>query len=285
MPPSHPFETPIPLGPSIFGGTDGPTVCIFSAQDPAACPLPETGYVYECTEIAVTTTRWNFDGGTEGQRAVLKAAFSLLQQNMDLVEWSLCLAFDIAVPFNLRDLIANPHSIKLRFSNDVSFEHWWSAYVAGESTDTGGSGVSLCGACSLDGDQIAYACPWEISFCTDARYIQRWEGWCCATGQERLAMAIGAAALVYHELLHVTGVQAGHTERCRVEGEEDESCDRLYMAENTLEWALFTRFPIATLPECVDGGVSGSNLGRVPDNLFMAPCPEGLGADCGGSCP
>lgn len=100
-----------------------------------------------------------------------------------------------------------------------------------------------------------------------------------------MAMAIEAAALVYHELLHVTGVQVGHTERCEGKVEDYESCDRLYMAENTLAWALFTRFPIATLPECVDGGVSRSNLGRVADYLFMYPCPEGLATKCGGSCP
>jgi hypothetical protein len=93
-------------------------------------------------------------------------------------------------------------------------------------------------------------------------------------------MAIEAAALIFHELMHVTGVQIGHSEQC-----PDASCDQLYMADNTFAWALWTRFPIATLPDCFrDDGASTVNLGRVRDSLFMNPCSVSLVFDCGGSC-
>lgn len=57
-----------------------------------------------------------------------------------------------------------------------------------------------------------------------------------------MCIAIDAAALTFHELCHVVGLQVAH----------DEECNAIYMAEVALAWALHTRFPAAARQEGLD---------------------------------
>lgn len=252
------FETPADGG----GGSD----CIHVRS--VSCDKPMTQYSFDCPNIEVTTERWTFDGGTANQRAVVKAAYSLLQQNMDLVAWIVCMAFgDTHIP-NLKAVINTPSIVTVRFSDEVS--------------------STLCAACGGSPDTVyfpsaptsyvAFACPWLITFCSTDSLIKNWDKkWCCASAESRLCIVIDAAILIFHELCHVVGLQVGH----------DDECDAIYMAEAGLGWAMHTRFPRAGDSPCCEkyyNGTSTVNLEMVDDNVFMRPYDLNIAGELRDNC-
>lgn len=182
-------------------------------------------------------------------QGLLQAAWCMLRENTDLVRWICCMlrgdeTCDAILSLLSRD---SPFLVDIKCQDtDAGFCSDAKAYSSCNFAYTGGY-IAICTAQESQAARVAL--------------------WRCGTAAERLCAAINVAGTLFHERHHVACI--GHP--WFIFGDPD--CDRIYLGQSTLTWALLQRYPTAMLCKSCDeayGSSTSSHASGVRDSLFMS---------------
>lgn len=183
-------------------------------------------YASRDVPVAFIDERASAEGCEAELRGLVRAAWSLLQDNLDLVEWTRCWVFG-------RSSSGRPRLKCLERALDGS---------NGDVEITLRDGVSPF-------NEYAAADGWckrgIIIYHEQIFWRRRLSNWCCGPDDEtRLCMLISVASSMLHELVH-------YCCRARDVGEGQE-CHTSYLTQSVIEWALFHRYDVFGGGTCCD---------------------------------
>jgi len=207
--------------------------CGMSDED---CPVPSARRRLG-TDIqrGFVSVRQSYIGCSDSFTDVLNAAWILLNENTDLIEWVVCSVFG-------------------KSGACISAIASWSSFLP-PNVECSSREFGFWPPCPKF---VALTIWPHITFCStrplNGVYSNAFE---CGTDADRLCVAIDMAATLFHEFTHFCGLNPGDPAGV--------PCRPSYLAENTFKWALLNRYPAALDSECC-GGSYGNPLD--PD-LFL----------------
>lgn len=219
------------LAPPPDGGTcsdalRGDSTCNrLASDDQRALPDLEE-YGEREVPIQFIDKRDGVEGCDSQLESLIRAAWSMLQDNIDLVNWARCYVFGRK----------SSGQVKMSCLRDTilgSDEKIVKIYLqSGESLiDPGAAAEGWWG--------------WKIViFGEDSFWKRRLSYWCCSVSDKtKTCMAISVAALIFHELVHYCG-------RSKDSGKNVDNCEWSYLAQSVIHWALLNRYPAAGSGNC-----------------------------------
>lgn len=201
-------------------------------------------------------------GETDTERELIQAAWSLLEENIDLVRWAICLRYGATKAERVMD----------RLTNNIDGTWWVGLYVM----------------------DVAFGGPFFVppflptlppSRVSDALIIVRgsdfWQDllkmWTSGDLSSRSCAALDFAAGLAHELCHV-----GRYTMVDLEIDGDgitETCFTSFIIGNTVRWALFQRYPPALMGDsnCCGDKADASMFACGDTHAHFKGCAEGSG--------
>ena len=230
----------------------------------------------ELAEYAATDIPPSVRGETAMERELIQAAWALLQDNLDLVRWAICMRYGADKAERVMD----------RLTDHVDGTLWTGVYVAD---------VSFGGPFFVPPFIPTPFNPTHITRNSNALFIVRgsglWQGylekWSSGDLSSQSCVALDFAAGIAHELCHVARYNAVDLEFDDVPllgpkyGDGvDSRCFDSYIIGNSIRWALFQRYPPASMvdQDCCEDKAKDSMLAcGSTDADFGRTCQKGSG--------
>lgn len=202
----------------------------------ADCPVPSARRRLG-TDIqrSLVSVPQSYIGCSESFTDVLNAAWILLNENTDLIEWVVCSVFG-------------------KSGGCISAIASWSSFLP-PNVECSSREFGFWPPCP---EFVALTIWPHITFCSTKAVNEVYaNAFQCGTDADRLCVAIDMAATLFHEFTHFCGLNTGDL--------AGKACQTSYLAENSFKWALLNRYPAA-----LDSGCCGDNYGNPLDpDLFM----------------
>lgn len=212
---------------------------------------------------------------TTDEEELFTVAWCVLLDNWDIVEWVCCLVF-------------STDSDAADKTYDLLTRQWpWRSDISCPGLES--DGEMFTGRRDIFGGVITAAGALPNGEDPIASLVQMFA---CGNDVVRSCAIIQTAAVLFHELTHLTGL-VGEDPIEPGDASSGCGCFKSYLAGNTFMWAMLQRYPIAMNPnsgpeaindDCCRGPLGKDSSAEVDDELlFMQGCPIGP-SQCFPSC-
>lgn len=212
----------------------------------------------ELAAYAVSSIPPTIRGATETELEMIRAAWALLRENIDIVKWAICLRYGKTKADDIMDWL----------TDHVDGSRWTGVYVL--DTSIGGP---------------FFVPPRAVpSVIIVSRGSDLWQGyldyWTSGDPSTQACMALDFAAGLAHELCHVARYNIADVDAFEFDpGTDVTTCYTSFIIGNTVRWALFQRYPPGMMvnSNCCDRKADASQFGCGNTAAQFKSCTTGSG--------